>query len=502
MESRKATLISSIRQGEAAGQGSDDALGLGDLGRVLRAREHDGDGLGDFLHFGLLHATGGHGRGADADTAGLERAAGLVRHGVLVRGDVGGVQGELGVLAGDFGVALTEIQQAEVVIGAAADEVEAELHELIGERLGIGDDLLGVVLELRRGALREADRLGGDDVLERAALGAGEDGRVDGLGVLGLAEDEAAARTAQGLVRGGGHEVGVRDGRRMHARGDEAGDVRDVGEQERAVFLGDLAEAGEVDLAGVGGRADGDHLGLLALGHLLDFVVVDAAVGAHAVVDDGVELAGEVRGVAVREVTAVRQVHRQDLVAGLDAGEVDGGVGLAAGVRLDVGVVGAEEGLGPVDGELFDLVDVLTTAVPALTGVTFGVLVREDAALGLHDGGEREVLGGDQLDVRLLALELGLDQAVDLGVQLGERDAANGGHVGKVKGQIVGGNVATANPPGLSTGGLHLVHAAGMPPGFEFGGEEGLDAHQGGREVDVFGPETKDISVVMAAAQG
>jgi hypothetical protein len=86
----------------------------------------------------------------------------------------------------------------------------------------------------------------------------------------------------------------------------------------------------------------------------------------------------------------------------------------------------------PVDGELFDLVDVLTTAIPALTGITFGILVRENAALRLHDGGEREVLGGDQLDVRLLTLELGLDQAVDLGVQLGERDAANGSHVRKV----------------------------------------------------------------------
>jgi hypothetical protein len=36
----------------------------------------------------------------------------------------------------------------------------------------------------------------------------------------------------------------------VDARGDEAGDVGDVGEQQRAVLLGDLAEAGEVDARG------------------------------------------------------------------------------------------------------------------------------------------------------------------------------------------------------------------------------------------------------------
>jgi len=82
--------------------------------------------------------------------------------------------------------------------------------------------------------------------------------------------------------------------------------VRNVGEQERTVLLGDLAEAGEVDLAGVGGSSDGDHLGLLALGHLLDFVVVDAAVSAHTVVNGVIELTREVRGVAVREVATMR----------------------------------------------------------------------------------------------------------------------------------------------------------------------------------------------------
>ena len=49
-----------------------------------------------------------------------------------------------------------------------------------------------------------------------------------------LANDDAAARAAQALVRGGGDEVGVRHGLGMHAAGDEPGDVRHVHEEIRA----------------------------------------------------------------------------------------------------------------------------------------------------------------------------------------------------------------------------------------------------------------------------
>ena len=48
-------------------------------------------------------------------------------------------------------------------------------------------------------------------------------------------------------------------------------------------------------------------------------------------------------------MAAVVEPHREDRVAGLEAGEVDGHVRLRAGVRLDVRVLGPEEVLGAVD---------------------------------------------------------------------------------------------------------------------------------------------------------
>ena len=114
------------------------------------------------------------------------------------------------------------------------------------------------------------------------------------------------------------------------------------------------------------------------------------------------------------------ELHAHDRVAGLDHRHVGGVVGLRAGVRLDVGVLGAEDLLGAVDGELLGDVDLLAAAVVALAGVALGVLVGEHRAGGLEHGLGHEVLGGDHLQRRLLASQLAVEHRGDLGIDLGE----------------------------------------------------------------------------------
>jgi hypothetical protein len=104
----------------------------------------------------------------------------------------------------------------------------------------------------------------------------------------------------------------------------------------------------------------------------------------------------------VGEVAAVGQAHAQHGVAGIQQRQKDGAVGLGAGVRLHVGVVGAEQLLGAVNGQLLDI-DVFAAAVIALARIAFGVLVGELGALGLHHGGRAVVFRGDELDMLFLA---------------------------------------------------------------------------------------------------
>ena len=244
---------------------------------------------------------------------------------------------------------------------------------------------------------------------QRTALDTGED---DALQLLldllagALRQDDAATRAAQRLVGGRGDHVRVRQRVRIDAGGDQARDMRHVDEQVGAHLVGDGAEARPVHHLRIGGEAGHDHLRLVLQGQPFDFVVIDQALVVHAVLDGVEELARGIDLGAVGQVAAVGQAHAQDGVAGAQQGEVHGLVGLRTGMRLHVGVVGAEQLLHAVDRQLLGDVHVLAAAVVALVRVTLGVLVGQHAALGLQHAGAGVVLAGDQLDVILLPARL------------------------------------------------------------------------------------------------
>ena len=113
-----------------------------------------------------------------------------------------------------------------------------------------------------------------------------------------------------------------------------------------------------------------------------------------------------------------RQAHEG--VAGLHQREEHGLVGLRARMGLDVGEAAVEQALGAVDGQCLGDIDEFAAAVIAPAGIAFGVFVGEHRALRLEHGAANDVLGGNQLDLGLLAVELGLDRAVDFGIRLGQ----------------------------------------------------------------------------------
>ena len=245
-------------------------------------------------------------------------------------------------------------------------------------------------------------------------------------------QDDAAARAAERLVGGRGDHVRVRHGRRVQSGGDQPREVRHVDHQVGADLVGDPPELGEVQLPRVGRPARDDEPGPALVGQPLDLGHVDeVVVGPHVVGRDVVELAGEVQLHPVGQVAAVGQVEAQDRVAGLQQRGHRRGVGLRTRVRLHVGVLGAEQRLQPVDGQLLDDVDVLAAAVVPPAGVALGVLVGQHRALGLHDGHRREVLAGDHLQRGLLPGQLGGDCAVDLRVGVRQRSVEHAVRYGR-----------------------------------------------------------------------
>src|SRR6185436_7475119 len=100
----------------------------------------------------------------------------------------------------------------------------------------------------------------------------------------------------------------------------------------------------EVQRLGVSRETGDDHFRLVLDGQTLDFVVIDqAGVGVDAVLDSVVELARGRHLGAVGQVTAVCQAHAQNGVARLNQCQVNRAVGRRTGMRLNVGVVSAEQ---------------------------------------------------------------------------------------------------------------------------------------------------------------
>ena len=219
-----------------------------------------------------------------------------------------------------------------------------------------------------------------------------------------------------------GHEVGDRHGVVVQSRGDQAGIVGHIDHQLRADALGDLGKRGVGNLAGIGAGPGHDQLRLVLLGQGGKLVDIDAVrILSDAVAIELVKLAGGVELHAVGQVPAVGQVEAQHDIARVEDRKIHGRIGLGPGVRLDVGVVGPEEFLGPIAGEVFGHVDEFAPAIVAAAGVAFGVFIGQHAAHALHDGGAGVVLAGDHFQAVALALDFAGDGCPDVRVVLFDR---------------------------------------------------------------------------------
>ena len=155
----------------------------------------------------------------------------------------------------------SQINQHDVTLGATAHNAQTALCERFGHDLGVLDDLLLVGLETRSHGFFEGNSFGSNDVHERAALQAREDSAVDGFFVLGFHQDDAAARSAQALVGGRCHYVGVRHGVGINTCRNETCIVRHINQKNGANIFGHFGKACKVNVQTVGRCASNDELG-------------------------------------------------------------------------------------------------------------------------------------------------------------------------------------------------------------------------------------------------
>ena len=120
-------------------------------------------------------------------------------------------------------------------------------------------------------------------------------------------------------------------------------------------------------------------------------------------------------------MAAGREIEAHERVAGLHQREEHALVGLAAGIRLDVGEAAVEQFAGALDRQLLGDVDELAAAIVAPARIAFGIFVGHHRALRLEHGARDDVFRGDELDLVALTAKLEFDRAGDLRIGGGER---------------------------------------------------------------------------------
>ena len=143
---------------------------IDNIGVLGHGAENGVDQLDDLGHVLLHETSGSDGRCADPDSGCLERRTGVERNHILVEGDLGLLQLLLGHPSGHVRELGPEVDQHQMVVGAAGNDLVASCNELLGHLLGVGHNLLLIFHIFRLHRLVECDCLGGDHVLKRSSL--------------------------------------------------------------------------------------------------------------------------------------------------------------------------------------------------------------------------------------------------------------------------------------------------------------------------------------------
>jgi len=314
-----------------------------------------------------------------------------------------------------------------MVVRAARRHAVSMIREGRRQGLRIRHHLPAILPELWLQGLTKRHSLGRDHVHQGAALHAREHRFVDLLcEFFVVREDEPTARPPQGLVRGGGHDVRMREGRWVRPRSAQPGDVRNVRHQQCAALIGDCAEARKINDPRVRRIAHHDDLGPGLKTNAAGFIKVDplklrmSLVIVQRVVHWLEELARKIDLHSVRKVPAVLQQQARERVPWLQHRLHHRLVRLSPRVRLHIRELRPEQPLRTLLRDALNPIVVYTPLVVPRSRIPLGVLVRKARSHGRHHRRRNMVLARDEFNRGMLPRRLLPDQAADLRIGRGK----------------------------------------------------------------------------------
>ena len=182
--------------------------------------------------------------------------------------------------------------------------------------------------------------------------------------------------------------------------------VRHVHHEQCAHFIGNFPQLGKINHPRIGRGTSHNQFGLALQGRLANSIIVQPfRFHIHPVGDKMEILATDIHRAAMGQVSAMGQVHAHDRVSRLKHGKVDRHIGLCAGMGLHIGMLCPKELASTIPCQVFHHIHVFTSAVVAVSRVTFSVLIGQRRAHGCHHRRRHEILRCNQLDMCTLPFQ-------------------------------------------------------------------------------------------------
>ncbi|MNI48833.1 hypothetical protein D3C73_1034170 [compost metagenome] len=193
----------------------------------------------------------------------------------------------------------------------------------------------------------------------------------------------------------------------MKACSDQSGDMGHIHHEQCAYIVRNRTESFKINYTRIRACSGYDQFRTVFEGCLAHFIIINQErILLHAISHKVIQQSGSIHRAAVRQMAAMRQVHSEDSVARIQRGKINRHIGLGTGVRLHIGMIGTEELLGTVTGQILHDIHIFTTAIIPFARIAFGIFIREHRTHRFHYSFADDILRGNKLNIGTLTAQL------------------------------------------------------------------------------------------------
>ena len=206
-----------------------------------------------------------------------------------------------------------------MVVRAAGHQFYAPFRQAFRQRLCISDDLRLIRFKFGLQRFLEADCLSGDHMFQRTSLYSRKYGliKIKFLGRLLICQDHAASRPPKCLMGRCGHHIRIGDRAWVKPCRHQTGNVSHIHHQIGSHLICDLPELFKINDPRIRTGSCYDQLWLFSFCNLTDHVIIDHALIVHSVKRSFKIRSGNINRRSVSQMSAMVQIHPQDLIPGL-----------------------------------------------------------------------------------------------------------------------------------------------------------------------------------------